>query len=57
MLTGKLTDIERRIVDLRHAHELLAHAVQCSKPDVVACATFRAQMATWQSPPDDPSHR
>lgn len=57
MLTGKLVEIERRIVDLRHARELLAHAVQCSKPDVVTCTTFRTQMATWQSPPDDPASR
>ncbi|WP_433604795.1 MerR family transcriptional regulator [Prescottella agglutinans] len=49
MLTDKLVEIERRIVDLQHAHELLAHAVQCSKPDIVTCATFRAQMATWRA--------
>lgn len=53
MLTDKLVEIERRIIDLQHAHELLVHAIQCSKPDVVGCETFRAQIATWQSPPDD----
>lgn len=55
MLTAKLVEIECRIIDLQHARELLAHAVQCSKPDIVTCSTFRAQMATWQSPPNDPT--
>jgi DNA-binding transcriptional MerR regulator len=50
MLTAKLVEIERRIIDLQHAHELLAHAVQCGKPDIVTCPTFRTQMAAWQSP-------
>ncbi|WP_062992717.1 MerR family transcriptional regulator [Nocardia anaemiae] len=53
MLTAKLVEIERRIVELQHAHELLAHAVQCSKLDIVTCPTFRAQIATWQSPQHD----
>ena len=53
MLAAKLVEIQRRIVDLQHAYELLAHAVQCSKPDIVACPTFRAQLMTWQLPRDD----
>jgi hypothetical protein len=39
------------MVDLDHAHQLLAHAVQCSKNDILTCPTFKKQMATWRQSP------
>lgn len=50
MLADKLTEIEQRMLDLEHAHALLAHAVQCSKKDILTCPTFQEQMATWHRP-------
>ncbi|GAA2716389.1 MULTISPECIES: MerR family transcriptional regulator [Streptomyces] len=47
MIRAKVAEIEQRMVDLEHAHQLLTHALQCSKTDIVACPTFREQMATW----------
>ncbi|MQS16620.1 MerR family transcriptional regulator [Streptomyces kaniharaensis] len=48
MIRTKLAEIEQLMVDLDHAHQLLAHALQCSKQDIVACPTFQEQMATWR---------
>ena len=47
-IQAKLAEIEDRLVDLDHARQLLRHAVQCSKPDIVTCPTFRAQLASWR---------
>jgi DNA-binding transcriptional MerR regulator len=47
MIRAKVAEIEQRMVDLDHAHQLLTHALQCSKTDIVSCPTFREQMATW----------
>ncbi|MFD8598429.1 MerR family transcriptional regulator [Kitasatospora sp. NPDC059646] len=51
MIRAKVTEIEQRMIDLEHAHQLLTHALQCSRTDIVTCPTFREQMATW-SPSD-----
>lgn len=48
MIRSKLVEIEQRMVDLDHAHQLLLHALQCGKKDIVSCPTFREQMATWR---------
>jgi DNA-binding transcriptional MerR regulator len=50
MLRTKLAEIEQLMVDLDHAHQLLAHAVQCSKQDILTCPKFKEQMATWRRP-------
>ena len=47
MIRAKLSEIEERLVDLDHARQLLQHALQCSKRDIVTCQTFRAQSAAW----------
>ncbi|MBC3839396.1 MerR family transcriptional regulator [Streptacidiphilus sp. 4-A2] len=47
MIQAKLAEIDQRMLDLEHARQLLAHAAQCGKPDIVACPTFRQQMAGW----------
>ncbi|MFF2627889.1 MerR family transcriptional regulator [Kitasatospora griseola] len=47
MIRAKVAEIEQRMLDLDHAHQLLTHALQCSKTDIVTCPTFRDQMATW----------
>ncbi|KIQ62872.1 Fe-S cluster assembly protein HesB [Kitasatospora griseola] len=47
MIRAKVAEIEQRMRDLDHAHQLLTHALQCSKTDIVTCPTFRDQMATW----------
>ncbi|MFJ9841523.1 MerR family transcriptional regulator [Kitasatospora sp. NPDC101155] len=47
MIRAKVAEIEQRMVDLDHAHQLLTHALQCSQTDIVSCTTFREQMATW----------
>jgi DNA-binding transcriptional MerR regulator len=47
MIRAKVAEIEQRMVDLDHAHQLLTHALQCGEPDIVSCPTFREQMATW----------
>ncbi|MER7580813.1 MerR family transcriptional regulator [Kitasatospora sp. NPDC097691] len=47
MIRAKVAEIEQRMVDLDHAHQLLTHALQCGKTDIVSCPTFRDQMATW----------
>ena len=51
MIRAKLAEIEDRLVDLAHARQLLRHALQCSKPDIVTCSTFRAQSADWFGSP------
>lgn len=47
MIRAKITEIEQRMVDLDHAHQLLTHAVKCSEEDIVKCPKFREQMAGW----------
>ncbi|MFE5584438.1 MerR family transcriptional regulator [Kitasatospora sp. NPDC056531] len=47
MIRAKVAEIEQRMVDLDYAHQLLTHALQCSKTDIVSCPTFREQMAKW----------
>ncbi|MFI9157179.1 MerR family transcriptional regulator [Kitasatospora aureofaciens] len=47
VIRAKVAEIEQRMVDLDHAHQLLTHALQCGKTDIVSCPTFREQMATW----------
>ncbi|MFI8454336.1 MerR family transcriptional regulator [Kitasatospora sp. NPDC085464] len=47
MIRAKVAEIEQRMVDLDHAHQLLTHALQCGETDIVSCPTFRGQMATW----------
>ena len=49
MIRAKLVEIEQRMVDLDHAHQLLAHAVQCSRTDILTCPNFQEQMAMWRS--------
>ncbi|KJS55575.1 MerR family transcriptional regulator [Streptomyces rubellomurinus] len=50
MIRAKIAEIEQRMIDLDHAHQLLTHALQCGKTDIVSCPTFRDQMATWNQP-------
>jgi DNA-binding transcriptional MerR regulator len=50
MMRAKLAEVEQRMIDLDHAHQFLDHALQCSKPDILACPTFKKQMATWRLP-------
>ncbi|NEA45313.1 hypothetical protein [Streptomyces sp. SID10815] len=45
MISAKITEIEQRRVDLRHATQLLEHALQCGAEDVVTCPEFRALSA------------
>ncbi|MFG2697627.1 MerR family transcriptional regulator [Kitasatospora sp. NPDC048407] len=47
MIRAKVAEIEQRMIDLDHAHQLLTHALQCGQSDIVSCPTFRDQMATW----------
>ncbi|KDN84628.1 MerR family transcriptional regulator [Kitasatospora cheerisanensis] len=48
MIRAKVAEIEQRMIDLDHAHQLLTHALQCSRTDIVTCPTFREQQATWR---------
>ncbi|MGW2256138.1 MerR family transcriptional regulator [Kitasatospora sp. NPDC001660] len=48
MIRAKVDEVEQRMVDLDHAHQLLLHALQCGKEDIVSWPTFREQMATWR---------
>ncbi|MFG2616852.1 MerR family transcriptional regulator [Streptomyces sp. NPDC048507] len=50
MIRDKVAEIEQRMVDLDHAHQLLTHALQCGEEDIVACPKFREQMASWSAP-------
>ncbi|MEU9034129.1 MerR family transcriptional regulator [Streptomyces sp. NPDC048352] len=54
MIRAKITEIEQRMVDLDHAHQLLTHAVQCGEQDIVRCPKFREQMRAWQTPDPPP---
>ncbi|MEU3724231.1 MerR family transcriptional regulator [Streptomyces sp. NPDC031705] len=54
MIRAKITEIEQRMVDLEHAHQLLTHAVQCGEQDIVRCPKFREQMRAWQTPDPPP---
>ncbi|TQF01599.1 MerR family transcriptional regulator [Kitasatospora acidiphila] len=47
MIRAKVAEVEQRMLDLEHAHQLLTHALQCGEQDIVSCPTFREQMATW----------
>ncbi|KOU35111.1 MULTISPECIES: MerR family transcriptional regulator [unclassified Streptomyces] len=49
MMRAKVIEIEQRMLDLDHAHQLLTHALQCSEEDIVKCPKFRKQMATWRT--------
>ncbi|MEU8464483.1 MerR family transcriptional regulator [Streptomyces sp. NPDC029003] len=50
MIRDKVAEIEQRMVDLDHAHQLLTHALQCGEEDIVTCPKFREQMASWGAP-------
>ncbi|MFE7333205.1 MerR family transcriptional regulator [Streptomyces sp. NPDC057565] len=54
MIRAKISEIEQRMVDLDHAHQLLTHALKCSEEDIVRCPKFRDQMAAWQTPDPAP---
>ncbi|BFV59593.1 hypothetical protein KCMC57_up46970 [Kitasatospora sp. CMC57] len=47
MIRSKIIEIEQRMVDLDHAHQLLTHALRCGEEDIVMCPKFREQMADW----------
>ncbi|MFH7599915.1 MerR family transcriptional regulator [Streptomyces racemochromogenes] len=49
MIRAKITEIEQRMVDLDHAHQLLTHALRCGEEDIVTCPKFREQMAAWRT--------
>lgn len=51
MIRTKVAEIEQRMIDLDHAHQLLSHALQCSRADIVGCPNFQEQMATWHQSP------
>ncbi|WP_054811907.1 MerR family transcriptional regulator [Nocardia arizonensis] len=48
MITAKLAEVEQRLIDLEHARQFLGHAVLCSRPDILDCPKFRAEMALWR---------
>ncbi|MFD3542615.1 MerR family transcriptional regulator [Streptomyces sp. NPDC058662] len=50
VIRAKITEIQQRMLDLDHAHQLLTHALSCSEEDIVGCPKFRQQMASWQTP-------
>ncbi|GAA0315772.1 MerR family transcriptional regulator [Streptomyces polychromogenes] len=49
MIRAKIGEIEQRMVDLEHAHQLLTHALRCGEEDIVVCPKFREQMASWRT--------
>ncbi|EFL12986.1 Hg(II)-responsive transcriptional regulator [Streptomyces sp. C] len=49
MIRAKIGEIEQRMVDLEHAHQLLTHALRCGEEDIVRCPKFREQMAAWRT--------
>lgn len=55
MIRSKVAEIEQRMVDLEHAHQLLTHALQCGEHDIVRCPKFQEQMATWRTPAAPPA--
>ncbi|WP_457029476.1 MerR family transcriptional regulator [Kitasatospora sp. P5_F3] len=50
MIRSKIAEVEQRMVDLDHAHQLLTHALQCGEEDIVRCPKFGEQMAAWRTP-------
>ncbi|MEU1290385.1 MerR family transcriptional regulator [Kitasatospora sp. NPDC005856] len=54
VIRAKIAEVRQRMVDLDHAHELLAHALVCGEEDIVECPKFRRQMAQWQAPDPAP---
>ncbi|WP_042380982.1 MerR family transcriptional regulator [Streptacidiphilus melanogenes] len=54
MVRAKITEVDQRLVDLGHARQFLVHALECSKPDILACPTFAQQMEAWQAQTTDP---
>jgi DNA-binding transcriptional MerR regulator len=48
MIHAKLGEIEQRMVDLDHAHQLLVHALQCGEADITVCPTYQQLIAAWQ---------
>ncbi|MFQ6148758.1 MerR family transcriptional regulator [Streptomyces seoulensis] len=48
MIRAKITEIEQRMVGLRHATQLLEHALQCGAEDIVTCPKFREIIAGWR---------
>ncbi|MEW1632998.1 MerR family transcriptional regulator [Streptomyces sp. NPDC093801] len=50
VIRAKIGEIEQRMVDLGHAHELMTHALRCGEEDIVRCPKFREQMAAWRTP-------
>ncbi|WP_329196015.1 MULTISPECIES: MerR family transcriptional regulator [unclassified Streptomyces] len=50
MIRAKITEVEQRMIDLDHAHQLLVHALQCGEEDIVSCPKFREQMTAWETP-------
>ncbi|MEU1089649.1 MerR family transcriptional regulator [Streptomyces sp. NPDC005576] len=49
MIRAKIAEVEQRMIDLDHAHQLLVHALQCGEEDIVSCTKFRKQMAAWET--------
>ncbi|MFD8142859.1 MerR family transcriptional regulator [Streptomyces sp. NPDC059708] len=49
MIRTKIGEIEQRMVDLEHAHQLMTHALRCGEEDIVVCPKFREQMASWRT--------
>ncbi|GHB73174.1 MerR family transcriptional regulator [Streptomyces cirratus] len=50
MIRAKIAEVEQRMIDLDHAHQLLVHALRCGEEDIVTCPKFREQMAAWETP-------
>ena len=50
MIRAKLAELDQLVIDLEHARTLLAHGLQCSKPDILRCPTFKKQLGTPQLP-------
>lgn len=49
MIRAKIAEVQQRMIDLDHAHQLLVHALQCNEQDIVGCTKFREQMAAWET--------
>ncbi len=41
----KMDRLEENIAQLQHAHEMLAHALECPYPDISQCPKFRTALA------------
>ncbi|MFD2122696.1 MerR family DNA-binding protein [Streptomyces cirratus] len=35
MIRAKIAEVEQRMIDLDHAHQLLVHALRCRREDIV----------------------